>query len=64
MTNITAVKINADDTKLYRNINEPDKDIPASQLDLNKLSDQANKWQPRFNPENCELMRVTQQREI
>ena len=32
-TNITctsAVKINADDTKLYRKINEPDKDIPAS----------------------------------
>jgi len=41
-TNITctsAVKINADDTKLYSKINEPEKDIPASQLDLNKLSD-------------------------
>ena len=33
--NITStVKIYADDTKIYRTINEPDKDIPASQLDL------------------------------
>ena len=30
---------------------EPDKDIPALQLDLNKLSDWANKWQLRFNPD-------------
>ena len=43
-TNITStVKIYADDTKIYRTINEPDKDIPALQLDLNRLSDWANK---------------------
>ena len=36
-TNITSiVKIYADDTKIYRTINEPDKDIPALQLDLNR----------------------------
>ena len=63
-TNITStVKIYADDTKIYRTINEPDKDIPALQLDLNKLSDWANKWQLRFNPEKCEVMRVTHSRD-
>ena len=43
--NITStVKIYADDTQINRKIMEPDKDIPALQLDLNKLSDWANKW--------------------
>ena len=56
-TNITStVKIYADDTKIYRTINEPDKDIPALQLDLNRLSGWTNKWQLRFNSENCEGM--------
>ena len=51
-TNITSTfKIYADDTKIYRTINEPDKDTSALQLDLNRLSDGANKWQLRFNPE-------------
>ena len=51
-TNITStVKIYSDDTKIYCTINEPDKDIPALQLDLNRLSDWANKWQSHFNPE-------------
>ena len=55
-TNITStVEIYADDTKIYRTINEPDKDIPALQLDLNRLSDWANKWQLRFNPKKCEV---------
>ena len=57
------MKINADDTKIYRKIMEPDRDIPALQLDLNKLSDWANKWQLRFNPEKCEIMRVTHSRD-
>ena len=59
----STVKIYADDTKIYRKIMEPDKDIPALQLDLNKLSDWANKWQLRFNPEKCEVMRVTHSRD-
>jgi len=39
ITCTSAVKIYADDTKLHSKINEHDKDIPASQLDLNNLSD-------------------------
>jgi len=64
LANITStVKIYADKTKIYRTINESDKDIPALQLDLNKLSDWYNKWQLRFNPEKCEVMRVTHSRD-
>ena len=63
-TNITStVKIYADDTKIYRTINEPDKDIPALQLDLNRLSDWANKWQSCFNPEKFEVMHATHSRD-
>ena len=63
MTNVTlTVTIYADDTKIYRTINEPDKNIPAIQLDLNRLTDWATKWQLRFNPEKCEVMRATHSR--
>ena len=64
LTNVTlTVTIYADDTKIYRTINEPDKNIPAIQLDLNRLTDWATKWQLRFNPEKCEVMRVTHSRD-
>ena len=63
-TKITStVKIYADDTKIYCTINEPEKDIPALQLDLNRLSDWANKWQSCFNPEKCEVMHATHSRD-
>ena len=65
-TNITpTVKIYADDTKIYRTINEPDKDTPAShaQLDLHWLSDWADKWQLLFNLEKCEVMRASHRRD-
>ena len=56
-TNITStVKIFADDTKIYRTINDPYKDVPSLQLDPNRLSDWANKWQLCFNPEKCKVM--------
>ena len=64
LTNVTlTVTIYADDTKIYRTINEPDKNIPAIQLDLNRLTDWATKWQLRFNPEKCEVMRATHSRD-
>ena len=63
-TTITStVKIYTDDIKIYRTINEPDKDIPALQLDLNILSDWANKWQSCFNPEKSEVMHATHSRD-
>ena len=57
------MKIYADGTKIYRTINERDKDIPALQLDLNRLSDWANKWQLRFHPEKCQVMRAMHSRD-
>ena len=63
-TNITSTaKIYADDTKIYRTISVLDKYISALQLDPNRLSDWANKWQLRFNPEKCEVMRATHSRD-
>ena len=63
LTNVTSiVTIYADDTKIYRTINEPDKNTPAIQLDLNRLSDWATKWQLHFNPEKCDVMRATHSR--
>ena len=63
-TNITStVKTYADDIKIYGTINEPDKDMPALQLDLNRLSDWANMWHLRFNPEKYEVVRATHSRD-
>ena len=59
-TDLTStVKIYADDTKIYRTITSPDVDIPALQCDLDGLGISANKWQMHFNPEKCEVMRIT-----
>ena len=59
-TDLTStVKIYADDTKIYRTIGSPDVDIPALQCDLDRLGVWANKWQMNFNPDKCEVMRIT-----
>ena len=55
----SAIKIYADDTKIYRTIGSPDVDIPALQCDLDRLGVWANKWQMHFNPDKCEVMRIT-----
>ena len=55
----SAIKIYADDTKIYRTIGSPDVDIPALECDLDRLGVWANKWQMHFNPDKCEVMRIT-----
>ena len=60
---LLTVKIYAHDTKIYRTFSEPDKDISALQLDLNRDWANKNKWQLRFNPEKCEVMRATHSRD-
>lgn len=63
-TDLTStVKIYADDTKIYRTISSPDVDIPALQSDLDRLSIWANKWQMHFNPDKCEVMRITHRKD-
>ena len=63
-TDLTStVKIYADDTKIYRTISSPDVDIPALQCDLDRLGIWANKWQMHFNPDKCEVMRITHRKD-
>ena len=59
----STVKIYADDTKIYRRISSPDVDIPALQCDLDRLGIWANKWQMHFNPDKCEVMRITHRKD-
>ena len=59
----STVKIYADDTKIYRKISSPDVDIPSLQCDLDRLGIWANKWQMHFNPDKCEVMRITHRKD-
>ena len=51
------IKLFADDTKVYRVL----KDTGSNelQLDLDKMSNWTNTWQLRFNPDKCEVMKIT-----
>ena len=64
-TDLTStVKIYANDTIIYRTISSPDVDIPALQCDLDRLGIWANKCgQMHFNPDKCEVMRITHRKD-
>ena len=51
-------KLYADDTLLYRVINTPN-DISILQVDLNSLSQWAQKWQMTFNASKCAHLTIT-----
>ena len=51
----------ADDCLLYRRI-KTDEDAESLQDDLNKLQDWEADWQMHFNPDKCELIRITNKR--
>ena len=53
----------ADDCLLYRHI-KTDKDAESLQDDLNKLQDWETDWQIHFNPDKCELIRITNKRKV
>ena len=53
----------ADDTKVYREISDFVNDTPAPQTDVDHLANWATLWQLRFNPEKCETMRITHNRD-
>ena len=48
----------ADDCLLYRRINSTE-DSEILQQDLNNLQDWEQKWMMSFNPDKCEVVRVT-----
>ena len=51
-------KLFADDTKIHRAINKVEDSI-ALQSDLTTLDLWADRWQVKFNPSKCEVMRIT-----
>ena len=54
----SSIKMFADDTKIYREINNAE-DTLALQSDLDCLENWTRSWQVKFNPQKCEAMRIT-----
>ena len=52
-----SVKMFADDTKLYMPIRSPS-DCHLLQQDLNSAEEWANKWQMRYHPDKCTVLRI------
>ena len=53
------MKLFADDTKIYRELSQ-DSDTSVLQLDpLHSLEEWTRNWQVKFNPEKCEVMRIS-----
>ena len=55
----SAVKLYANDTKIYRQIVDPIKDPQLLQIDLSNVMEWGRKWQLRFNVDKCESLRIT-----
>ena len=54
----STAKLFADDTKIYRQINNVEDSI-ALQLDLTTLDLWVDCWQVKFNPTKCQVMRIS-----
>ena len=54
----------ADDTKVYRELSNIAKDSEALQLDVDQRLSWASKWQLRFNPDKCVVLRITHKRDF
>ena len=54
----------ADDTKVHKELSNITKDSGALQLDVDRLLSWASTWQQRFNPDKCEVLRVTHKRDL
>ena len=54
----STIKLFADDTKIYRELNNVD-DTSALQSDLDSLENWTKSWQVKFDSEKCEVMRIT-----
>ena len=54
----STAKLFAHDTKIYRQINKVEDSI-ALQSDLTTLDLWADRWQVKFHPSKCEVVRIT-----
>ena len=60
----SAIKIFADDTKIYREINTCNaEDTLALQSGLDFPENWTRSWQVKFNPQKCKVMRITHERD-
>jgi hypothetical protein len=53
----------ADDTKLYRQISNPDGDVASLQTDLDNLGDWSNTWLLKFHPQKCKSLSICNKRQ-
>ena len=60
---LSSVKLFADDTKVYRKLLDKTVDSLMLQSDLDQVSNWARMWQMTFNPDKCEVMRITHHRD-
>jgi len=58
----SSVKLFADDTKIYRELTH-DSDTSALQSDLDSLEEWTRNWQVKFNPEKCDVMRISHEQD-
>ena len=54
----------ADVTKVHRELSNITRDSEAQQLDVDHLLSWASTWQQCFNPDKCEVLRVTHKRDL
>jgi hypothetical protein len=57
------IQFKVGDCLLYRHI-KTNEDTTSLQDDLNNLQDWERDWQMHFNPDKCEVMRITTKRKI
>ena len=57
----STIRLFADDALVYRNINSIE-DSAELQKDLNELQQWEAEWQMEFNPDKCEVLRLTQKK--
>jgi len=60
----STLRLFADDTKVYRELSNIARDSEALQLDVDQPLSWASKWQLRFNPDKCEVLRITHNRDL
>ena len=58
LTNGTKLRLFADDSFLYRTINNQN-DVQILQNDLNSLQQWESKWKMEFHPDKCQVLRIT-----
>ena len=54
----------ADDTKVHRELSNVTRHSETLELDVDHLLSWASKWQLRFNPNKCEVLRVAHKRDL